>query len=45
MNEKEFILKCRNDIVFFIEHVLVDEEGQHYKVEPHQEAMMTSQSR
>lgn len=42
MNAKEFILKCRNDIVFFIEHVLVDEEGQHYKVEPHQEAMMTS---
>lgn len=42
MNPKDFILKCRNDIVFFIEHVLVDEEGKHYNVEPHQKAMMTS---
>ena len=42
MNEKEFIKKCRDDIVFFIEHVLFDEEGNHYKVEPHQKAMMTS---
>lgn len=44
MNErdKNFILKCRNDIVFFIEHLLYDEEGQHYKVEPHQKAMMQS---
>ena len=42
MNEKEFIRTCRNDIVFFIENVLYDEEGQHYKVEPHQKAMMTS---
>ena len=38
----DFIKKCRSDIVFFIEHVLYDEEGQHYTVEPHQKAMMTS---
>lgn len=42
MNAKEFVLRCRSDIVFFIEHVLLDEEGQHYTVEPHQKAMMTS---
>lgn len=44
MNErdKQFVLKCKNDIVFFIEHLLFDEEGNHYHVEPHQEAMMTS---
>ena len=42
MNEREFIKKCRDDIVFFIEHVLYDEEGHHYTVEPHQKAMMTS---
>lgn len=42
MDEKEFIKRCRDDIVFFIETLLVDEEGQKYKVEPHQEAMMTS---
>lgn len=44
MNErdKQFVLKCKNDIVFFIEHLLYDEEGNHYHVEPHQEAMMTS---
>lgn len=42
MNSKEFIKKCRDDIVFFIEKLLVDEEGQKYVVEPHQKAMMTS---
>lgn len=44
MNErdKQFVLRCKNDIVFFIEHLLYDEEGNHYHVEPHQEAMMTS---
>ena len=42
MNEIEFIKKCRDDIVFFIESVLKDEEGNNYVVEPHQEAMMTS---
>lgn len=42
MNAREFVKRCRDDIVFFIEHVLVDEEGNHYTVEPHQEAMMTS---
>ena len=42
MNEIDFVKKCRNDIVFFIENMLFDEEGNHYTVEPHQEAMMTS---
>ena len=44
MNErdKQFVLRCRDDIVFFIENLLFDEEGNHYKVEPHQKAMMTS---
>ena len=32
MNAKEFVLKCRSDIVFFIEHVLLDEEGAHHTV-------------
>ena len=42
MKAVDFIRRCRDDIVFFIEKVLVDEEGQHYIVEPHQKAMMTS---
>lgn len=42
MNEINFIKRCRDDIVFFIETVLKDEEGHHYVVEPHQKAMMTS---
>lgn len=42
MKAVDFIRRCRDDIVFFIEKVLVDEEGQHYVVEPHQRAMMTS---
>lgn len=42
MNEIDFIKKCRDDIVFFIESVLKDEEGNNYIVEPHQKAMMTS---
>lgn len=42
MNELEFIKKCRDDIVFFAEHVLRSETGGFYKLEPHQKAMVTS---
>lgn len=42
MNELEFIKKCRDDIVFFAEHVLRAEDGGFYKLEPHQRAMVTS---
>ena len=42
MNPKEFIRKCKNDIVFFAEHVIRSEDGGFYKLEPHQKAMATS---
>lgn len=42
MDEKEFIKRCRDDIVFFAEHVLRSEDGGFYKLEPHQKAMVTS---
>ena len=42
MNEIEFIKRCRDDIVFFAEHVLRAEDGGFYKLEPHQKAMVTS---
>lgn len=42
MNPKEFIRKCKNDIVFFAEHVIRSEDGGFYKLESHQKAMITS---
>lgn len=42
MNAKEFIKRCRDDIIFFAEHVLRSEDGGFYKLEPHQKAMVTS---
>lgn len=42
MNEIEFIRKCRDDIIFFAEHVLRAEDGSFYTLEPHQRAMVTS---
>lgn len=42
MNEIDFIRKCRDDIVFFAEHVIRAEDGGFYKLEPHQKAMVTS---
>lgn len=42
MDELEFVRKCRDDIVFFAEHVLRSEDGGFYKLEPHQKAMVTS---
>lgn len=42
MNELEFIKKCRDDIVFFAEHILRSEEGGFYTLEPHQKAMVSS---
>ena len=42
MNEREFIRKCKDDIVFFAEHMLRSEDGAFYKLEDHQKAMMTS---
>ena len=42
MNELDFIRRCRDDIVFFAEHVLRSEDGGFYTLEPHQKAMVTS---
>ena len=37
-----FVKKCKEDIVFFAEHLLRSEDGGYYKLEPHQKAMVTS---
>ena len=42
MDSLTFIRRCKDDIIFFAEHMLLDEEGSYYKLEPHQKAMMTS---
>lgn len=42
MDQRDFIRKCRDDIVFFAEHMLRSEDGGFYKLEDHQKAMMTS---
>lgn len=42
MNELEFIQKCRDDIVFFAEHVLRAEDGSFYELEEHQKVMISS---
>ena len=42
MDEREFILKCREDIVFFAEHMIRSEDGGFYELEEHQKAMVSS---
>ena len=42
MDEREFILRCRDDIVFFAEHMVRSEDGGFYKLEEHQKAMVSS---
>ena len=42
MNELEFIRKCRDDIVFFAEHMLRTEDGGFYTLEEHQKVMISS---
>lgn len=42
MNELEFVQKCRDDIVFFAEHMLRSEDGGFYKLEEHQKVMISS---
>ena len=42
MDDIEFIRRCRDDIVFFAEHMLRSETGGFYTLEPHQRAMVTS---
>lgn len=42
MNDLDFIRRCRDDIVFFAEHMLRSEDGGFYTLEPHQRAMVTS---
>lgn len=42
MDAKEFIKKCRDDIVFFAEHVCRSEDGGFYTLEEHQVAMVSS---
>ena len=43
MDQREFILKCRDDIVFFAEHMVRSEDGGFYKLEDHQKAMVSSE--
>ena len=42
MNFEEYILKCKNDIVYFAEHMVRAEDGSFYKLEEHQKAMVSS---
>ena len=42
MNEREFILKCRDDIIFFAENMVRSEDGGFYELEEHQKAMVAS---
>lgn len=42
LNEKQFVKKCRDDIVYFAEHMLRTEDGGFYKLEDHQKAMISS---
>lgn len=42
MDAREFIKRCRDDIVFFAEHVCRSETGGFYKLEEHQVAMVSS---
>ena len=42
MNELDFVKKCRDNVVYFAEHMLFDETGDKYHLEPHQKAMMMS---
>ena len=42
MDEMEFVLKCRDDIVFFAEHMIRSEDGGFYELEEHQKAMVSS---
>lgn len=45
LNEKEFVKKCRDDIIFFAEHVLRSEDGGFYELEPHQKVMISSKEK
>ena len=42
MTMQEFILKCRDNIVFFAENMIRTEDGGFYELEEHQKAMVTS---
>lgn len=39
---KQFLKKCKYDIIFFAEHVCRAEDGSFYKLEEHQRAMVSS---
>ena len=41
MDEMEFVLKCRDDIVFFAEHMIRSEDGGFYELEDHQKVMVS----
>ena len=43
MDAKEFVKRCRDDIVFFAESVCRSEDGGFYELEEHQKAMVTSE--
>lgn len=40
---KQFLIKCKNDIIFFAEHVCRAEDGSFYVLEEHQRAMVSSE--
>ena len=42
MDMKEFVKKCKDDIVFFAENMIRSEDGTFYKLEEHQKAMVSS---
>lgn len=42
MNFEEYIIKCKEDIVYFAEHMVRAEDGSFYTLEDHQRAMVSS---
>ena len=42
MTMEEFVLKCKDDIVFFAENMIRSEDGGFYTLEEHQKAMVSS---
>ena len=43
MTMEEFVIKCKNDIVFFAENMIRSEDGGFYELEDHQKAMVRSE--
>ena len=43
MTMEEFVVKCKDDFVFFAENMIRSEDGGFYSLEEHQKAMVTSE--